>query len=153
MEQHLHPQCFERVLCLSNYIHSGVPDYSDGEESSRERNEEERCRNASFKKQKYRKGERYIPPFFLFLLSTHMLSHKQRAPSSKKQHEKQKRQMEATKFINAYSLRKADTQSVVQVATTGAAATMAPGDTRIPSCVSQQHVSSAKYALADNKST
>lgn len=155
MEQHLHRQCSERLLCLSNYIYSKVLDNSQGQERSgekrregRKKGEEDKSRDARLKtKNVIMERKKGINNSYPYQHTCTHASDKIKAPwDTSSSHDK----TTAFTFVTTHSLRK--TQSVAYVAMRREAGRMALGDICVPSCLSQQHVSSAKYTPPDNKS-
>ena len=175
MEQHLLRQCSERLLCLSNYICSEVLDNRREERRERGRGRgrgrgEERRRRGLWRCQvekirktviKRRKGRSNS------LTHTHTRTHTTlratgniKAPwdtsSSQGKKKKQTKKKNNCHCICRRTLapkkKKKETQWVAYVATTAEEGRIALGDICVLSCLSPQHVSSAKYALPDSKS-
>ncbi len=152
MEQHLHRQCCERLLCLSNYIYSKVLDSTKrrGEERRGEREEkrrkEESCGDARLtikntvieRKNAHSHTHTHTHTHTEFWAT--LMRHEIPAAHTKKQHR------------HTHSLWKTKTQSVAYVSTRGEAGRIALSDICVLSCLSPQHAASAKYALPDNKS-
>lgn len=156
MEQHLHRQCSERLLCLSNYIYSKVLDNRKrrgGKREERRRREENsgdamlRNKNIILKKERNKQ----------LLFYTHTQTHTSQLRATLKRHEipaahtKKEKEKPVHSSSHTRTLEN-ETQSVAYVATTDEAGRIALGDICVLSCLSPQHISSAKYALPDNKS-